>query len=977
MTENQPIRPFVVLDDVREANQLLYLNFNCDTIVTTRNADIASKLNREKCVIHIKELLTVEHCRNVMASTAKIPISTLPKAVDQFIEIVDHSALILTLFGILVQHDKDKWNISDNKWLNQYQSQYDTKTMLHKLIDMLLSNLNESDLNLILKLDIFEENTIIPINTLSMYWGVNQHYCISIMNSLVHRFLATENVVNTKNIGYSLNDYMADYIRSRHCVSDAKANHVTLLDLYKKSCQGDWVQLRNDDYIHDHLVDHVIGADDKKTMKELLTNFKWLQIRLKNKSSYALLHDFIKSRSILDFEEWNHLHDYWYLVRDSHSSINLCQDGSLIQLALSRPWWRDFYKEVESKAIEDCKETTFFKWNNCYNQRNEFQICIATLEPTSESITSSCFSSDGTMLACCDKIGNIIIYDTILWTPLYSFHSTKGKISNCSFSPDCQKIALSFHCGKTEVWNINNEKILIEHGYHTAKVNWSEFSPSGQEVVSCSDDRLIMIWNSNTGNNIVTCRGHKNMVIDCHYSKDGGRILSCSWDKTIQIWDTTFGTSLLVCAITEDWPIFCSFLDHDQHIMCGCEHRVYIWDSSTGDAIDKLTSTCRDRVSLYDVTANGKMAVRCLFGSNLVEVIDTSSGQTSIVTDDGHHDLITCAKISPNSKIIATTSKDTLLKLWLVQPFKENMEKADKKPMHLLDCSFIGNVPHIISGEYEQWEGQAIEVLFWDTFVFDCGKDVRFVKETCKEDWKCVKCCSLSHNGNLLAVGFAFGKVKMLHHDNLEVDWSINNLQLHVNNLTFNSTDEVLMIVNSINGDIVNKFISEDQICFYKFLESSNILLIGAARGEMQAYNIYENSKSIDSLSIPGKIIHHDLALDDAECAVILEDKDSKACIVWNCVSFKITHTVDSNTCISTCKFSTKCDKLAIGYDYGTFKIWETTSWTLLTSFDGHLGSIQTLYFSADDKIILTGGNQERNNAGDYISNHFSHKGLL
>ena len=66
--------------------------------------------------------------------------------------------------------------------------------------------------------------------------------------------------------------------------------------------------------------------------------------------------------------------------------------------------------------------------------------------------------------------------------------------------------------------------------------------------------------------------------------------------------------------------------------------------------------------------------------------------------------------MSPNGKIIATASKDTHLKLWLVQPPKDNTEKVEKRPMYLLDCNFIGNVPHILSGEYEQWEGQALEV---------------------------------------------------------------------------------------------------------------------------------------------------------------------------------------------------------------------------------------------------------------------------
>lgn len=95
---------------------------------------------------------------------------------------------------------------------------------------------------------------------------------------------------------------MVNYIRSRRRPIDIKDDHNKILDLYKKSCQGNWILLQDDGYIHDHLIYHTIGAGDKKTMKELLTNFKWLQIRLKNRMPYAVLDDFIKSRSILDLE---------------------------------------------------------------------------------------------------------------------------------------------------------------------------------------------------------------------------------------------------------------------------------------------------------------------------------------------------------------------------------------------------------------------------------------------------------------------------------------------------------------------------------------------------------------------------------------------------------------------------------------------------------------------------------------------------
>lgn len=227
--ENQPFRPFVVLDDVREPNQLVYLNFNCDTIVTTTNENIASKLNRENIMLNVKvsillnyidkfslstfyinfliqyinnshiigkqEFISEEHCKKIVASITDSSITNLPSVIEQLIEITNYSTFFMILLGILIQQDNDKWSIFDNQWLSKYRSQYESKIIIYDLIEMHLRQCNENDINQIMQLCIFNQKTVIPIKVLSMYWNTDSQNCRTLMNFLAYRSLATEEII--------------------------------------------------------------------------------------------------------------------------------------------------------------------------------------------------------------------------------------------------------------------------------------------------------------------------------------------------------------------------------------------------------------------------------------------------------------------------------------------------------------------------------------------------------------------------------------------------------------------------------------------------------------------------------------------------------------------------------------------------------------------------------------------------------------
>ena len=104
----------------------------------------------------------------------------------------------MILFGILIQQDNNKWSVFDSQWLSKYQSKhYEPEVIFYDLIEMHLRKCSEEDINQIVQLGIFNEQTVIPIKVLSMYLGTNQQYCSSLMDFFIYRSLATEQIIES------------------------------------------------------------------------------------------------------------------------------------------------------------------------------------------------------------------------------------------------------------------------------------------------------------------------------------------------------------------------------------------------------------------------------------------------------------------------------------------------------------------------------------------------------------------------------------------------------------------------------------------------------------------------------------------------------------------------------------------------------------------------------------------------------------
>ncbi len=314
------------------------------------------------------------------------------------------------------------------------------------------------------------------------------------------------------------------------------------------------------------------------------------------------------------------------------STISLWQsDGTLIKTL----------KEHTGKVISvsfspDSKIIVSVSNDNVVNLWKIDGTLIKTLQAHNELIKDVIFSPDSKIIA---LINNSNVAS--LWNNDGTFIKTLEDpidgADNISFSPDSKMILTS--SGDREVVNLRSSdgtqlKTLKGHivklwrsdgtlvrtiDGHIGGVKNIIFSPDSRMMISSGDDNVLQIWNSD-GSLIKTLEGHIDPVESVIVSPNGNMIASLSGDfsnSTIKIWLRNGTLSKTI--------------------------------DTSGSSSIKFSPDSSIITSIYR-------------GDNIIKLWRIDGTLFTIFR--GHNDEITSLSFSPDSKLIASGSKDNTVRLW-------------------------------------------------------------------------------------------------------------------------------------------------------------------------------------------------------------------------------------------------------------------------------------------------------------------------
>ncbi len=267
-------------------------------------------------------------------------------------------------------------------------------------------------------------------------------------------------------------------------------------------------------------------------------------------------------------------------------------------------------------------------------------------------------------------------------TKLCDVTSAGDTITAVGWSQRGNHLAIGLNSGETQIWDIQQLKLVKTLGGHLGRV--SAISWNNSVLSTGSRDRSILQHDVRAPEDFATkLQGHKQEVCGLKWSFDGMQLASGGNDNKVCLWDIR-GTT----------PV-AKFSDHQAAVKAIAwsphQHGLLASGGGTADRTIKFwnTLTCECVKSLD----TGSQVCNLMFSKNVNELVSTHGyslnqiivwkypQMTKVATLTGHTYRVLYLSMSPDGESIVTGAGDETLRFWNVFP------PLKTKTMNIFGCS--------------------------------------------------------------------------------------------------------------------------------------------------------------------------------------------------------------------------------------------------------------------------------------------------
>ncbi|KAK3359288.1 WD40-repeat-containing domain protein, partial [Lasiosphaeria hispida] len=379
---------------------------------------------------------------------------------------------------------------------------------------------------------------------------------------------------------------------------------------------------------------------------------------------------------------------------------------------------------------------------------------------------------------------------------------------------------------------------------------------------------------------------------------------------------------------------------------------------TTGPAVEDGWSACRqtleghsDSVHSVDFSPDSKLIAS---GSRdqTIKIWDTATGACT-QTLKGHSDSVYSIAFSPDSKLIASGSDDQTIKIWdtatgaCTQTLKGHSRSV-------YSIAFSPDLKLIASGSDDQ------TVKIWDTATGACT-------QTLKGHSGYVSSIAFSPDSKLIASGSGDQTVKIWDTATGACTQTLKGHSRSVYSIAFSpdskliasgSDDQTIKIWDTATGACTQTLKGHSGSVYSIAFSPDSKLIASGSRD--QTVKIWDTATGACTQTLKGHSSSVTSIAFSPDSKLIASGSRDQTVKIWDTATGACTQTLKGHSgYVTSIAFSPDSKLIASGPEDQTIKIWDTATGACTQTLKGHSRSVTSIAFSPDSKLIASGSDDQ------------------